>query len=98
QRTREMGIRLALGAKPNGIVTLILREGLVFPTLGVVAGFFLALGTGRFLRSSLHGVAPSDPTVIAATMTLLWCAAVAACAIPALRATRLNPSDTLRAE
>ena len=98
ERSREMGIRLALGSQAGGVVRLVVREGLTFPTIGVLAGVALALAAGRVLRASLHGVAPTDPIVLGGTMLLLWSAALVACLVPARRATRVDPCETLRTD
>ena len=98
QRTREMGIRLALGARPGDVMRLIVRDGLLFPLLGLALGLALALAAGNVLRASLYGVAPTDPRVLGATAVLMLAAAAGACLIPARRATRVDPCEAMRAE
>ena len=98
RRTREMGIRLALGARPESVMRLVLREGLTFPTLGLGVGIVSALGLTRLLRSSLYGIGPSDPRVFVITVVLLLAASALACLVPAVRATRADPLEALRAE
>ena len=98
QRTREMGIRLALGAPPESLVALVLRDGLLFPLLGLVAGIGTSLAVTRLLRASLYEVTPTDPAVFGATTTLLVAVAVVACLVPARRAMRADPLVALRSD
>lgn len=98
QRTREMGIRMALGATRKGIVALVLREGLVFPAVGMIAGVGLSLALGGVLRASMHGISPTDPIVIASAVVVLAVAAMLACLVPACHATNVNPSEALRTD
>jgi predicted permease len=98
QRTREMGIRLALGARPESVVRLVVREGLIFPVIGLAVGIAGAFGLTRLLQSQLYGVAPTDLRVFAVTTVLLLGTAAFACTVPALRATRADPLDALRSE
>lgn len=98
QRTREMGIRLALGAPVRRVIALVLRDGLTFPMVGLVAGAMGALAAGGVLRASLYGIAPADPRVLLATLALMLVAAVAACLIPARRATRVDPLEAMRTD
>lgn len=98
QRRREMGIRLALGSQPRDVVRLVLRQGLLFPAIGLVLGWAAALMAGGLLRSSLYGVGPADPRVFAVAISLLLLAAATACLIPARRAARVDPCETLRAD
>jgi ABC-type antimicrobial peptide transport system permease subunit len=95
-RTREIGIRVALGAAPRRVATSIFARGLALAVIGVAAGLAAALVFTRFLGSVLYGVRPADPfTFLAVTATLLLAAALA-CAIPALRATRVEPCLAIR--
>jgi putative ABC transport system permease protein len=98
QRTREMGIRLALGAAPGAVRRLVLGEGLQLAGLGLCAGLALALAGGRVLRSQLYGVGSADPATYLALSTVLLLVAVVATWIPARRATRVDPAIALRAE
>lgn len=98
QRTREMGIRLALGARPGMVVRLVVREGVLFPMVGLAVGVGLALAAGGVLRGMLYEVAPTDARVVGGTAALIVLAAVAACLVPGWRATRVDPGITMRAE
>ncbi|MEO5816750.1 MAG: ABC transporter permease [Gemmatimonadaceae bacterium] len=97
-RTREMGIRLALGAQPREIVQLVVREGMTLPLLGLVGGIVAALAATRLLQASLYGITPTDPIVFVTSVVVLVAVSAAACLVPAWRATRVNPMDALRAE
>jgi len=97
-RTRELGVRLALGAQPREVATMMTRQGLVLTGIGVAGGLALFVAVARFLRSFLFGVAPGDPvTLVAASLMLVAIAALASW-IPARRAARVDPALTLRAE
>ncbi len=98
QRTRELGIRLALGARPATVRALVLGQGMVLAGLGIGFGLVGALVLGRLLVGMLYGVQPTDPGVLLAVAALLATASVVACLVPALRATRVNPVDALRSE
>lgn len=98
QRTREMGIRLALGSRPHAVIGLVLREGMRFPMAGLVTGLALALAAAGAVRASLYGVAPTDARVLTLTIGLLLVVAAVACLVPAWRATRVDPCVALRSE
>ena len=98
RRTREIGIRMALGARAGAVVSLVVRQGTAYPALGLVAGLFGALGATRLLRASLYEVSPTEPRVLVATVVLLALSAVVACLVPARRATRVDPMVALRSE
>jgi putative ABC transport system permease protein len=98
QRTREFGVRVALGATPRRVMSLVLREGLVLTIPGVVLGSAAALVAARIVSSLLSGVSPSDPLTYVTTAVLQTVVALAACAVPALRATRVDPIVALRQE
>jgi predicted permease len=98
ERTREMGIRLALGSSPAGVVKMVVLEGLAIPAIGAAIGFVAAIGAARLLRASLYQIGPADPRVLAAAMIVVAAAATAACVLPALRAARVDPVRALRAD
>lgn len=91
QRTREMGIRIALGSTTRAIFLLVLRHGARVAGFGLALGAVAALFTGRLLQSLVFGVEPLDPRIIGATAVLLGATALAAAVIPAVRATRVHP-------
>ncbi len=97
-RTREFGIRIALGADAPRVWGLVLRQGLLFPAIGMLIGIAAAVGVTRVLRASLYEVSPLEPKVFLVTVALLLGAAVLACLIPAWRATRADPLETMRVE
>ncbi len=98
QRTSEFGIRFALGATPGNVLGLVLRHGLMLTLIGLVIGLAGAYGLSRMLGSMLPRMAGADPVVLSATAIVLLVVAVIACFIPALRATRVDPLEALRAE
>ena len=98
QRTKEIGIRMAIGGTPRTIFDLVLKEGLVLLGVGLAAGGVGLVWLSRVLASQLYGVRPSDPTVIALAGLALGVVALVACAIPARRATRINPVVALNNE
>jgi predicted permease len=96
QRTREIGVRLALGAPASHVVGLALRQGLRPVVLGACAGFAAALLLTRFLRTLLYGVTPNDPATFIGIVAILLVVCVVANLIPALRSTRIDPLLALR--
>jgi predicted permease len=98
QRTREIGIRIALGAQRNTITTMFVRQGLLLAGSGVVCGLLLALAATRLLRSLLFHVSPMDPVTYALACIALCGAAVLASYIPSRRTANVNPVEALRAE
>jgi hypothetical protein len=98
QRRREMGVRLALGARERDVVGLVLRYGLALAVLGVVLGTGVALTASRVLEGLVWGVETTDPVTFAGTAGLLVLAAILASLLPARRAARTDPLQTLRAE
>jgi ABC-type antimicrobial peptide transport system permease subunit len=98
QGTRDLGIRMALGATPRSIVVLILRHGMSVALIGVGAGLAGAFVLTRFMRKLLFGVAPADPVTFAAVALLLAGVAFVASYVPARRAARVDPMISLRSE
>jgi putative ABC transport system permease protein len=98
RRTHEIGIRMALGANPRDVFRLVLNEGLRVVLVGVAIGTAAALLLTRLMASLLFGVKPTDPLTFAAVAALLVCVALAACYIPARRATQVDPIIALRYE
>jgi cell division protein FtsX len=98
QRTAEIGIRMALGAAHSQVRRLVLLEGMRPALAGVILGILGAAGATRFLRTLLFGVSPNDPVTFIAVPVLLLLIAFAACAIPAWRATQVDPATALRSE
>ncbi len=98
RRTREIGVRMALGARAPRVAWLILREALIVVAIGVAIALPTAWWLSRYLRSELHGVTPTDPATIAIAVIALTAVAAAAALIPATRAARLNPIRALRCD
>jgi len=98
QRTREIGLRIALGAQPAGVLALILREGMTVGVIGIGAGLAGGLALNRAVAALVYGVPPDDPATFAVVAAALGAVALAACAIPALRASRVDPMIALRDE
>jgi putative ABC transport system permease protein len=97
-RTREIAVRIALGARARDVLWLISRQGLVPVAAGLAIGLAGAAALTRFLRGLLFDVSAADPLTFAATATLLLTAAVLACLLPARRAARTEPSLALQGE
>ncbi|HEY4281575.1 MAG TPA: ABC transporter permease [Chthoniobacterales bacterium] len=97
-RTREIGIRMALGAHRKDVFGLIMRQGALQTALAVATGILLSLGVGRVLSQILYGVSPADPLSLAISSVMLAGAALLACFLPARRATQVNPITALRTE
>jgi macrolide transport system ATP-binding/permease protein len=98
QRTREIGIRVAVGAQPGDVFRMVLRQGLVLTAIGTGIGIAAAYGLGVAMSSLLFGVKPSDPMIISAGAGVLLVTAIVASVIPARRATRVDPAVALRCE
>jgi putative ABC transport system permease protein len=97
-RTREIGIRMALGAHRRDVFALIMRQGAMQTALAVGVGLLLSLGAGRVLAKILYQVSPTDPLALLTATLMLASAALLACFFPASRATRVNPMTALRSE
>ncbi len=97
-RTREMGLRLALGARSSQVLGLVLHQGLVLAGMGIAIGALAALGASRFAATLLYGVRATDPLTYGVVALLVLIAAAAACLIPARRAARVDPMTSLRGE
>lgn len=98
QRTRELGIRMALGAQRTQVFGMVIRQGMGSAAAGMLAGGLAALGATRALTSLLFGVKPTDPITLAFAVLLLTAVALAACYFPARRAMSMNPMSVLRSE
>jgi len=98
QRTREMGIRLALGAPRSGVLGLVLRDGLAMTVVGLAVGVPAALTAARVVRGFLFGVGPADPVTVAALLAVIVAVTTVAAVIPAVRAMRVDPVEALRSE
>ena len=97
-RTREVGVRIALGAARGNVLFLIMRQGMSLALIGLALGLLIAFGAARLLVTVLFGVSPADPLTFAAVSLLLALVAALACYIPARRATRVDPLVALRYE
>ena len=98
QRTRELGIRMALGAQAHEVLGLIVRQGMVLAVIGLGLGLVIAFGATRLVAALLYGVNPSDPSVFVSVTLVLALAAFAACYLPARRALKIDPVIALRFE
>ena len=98
QRTREIGIRVAMGAPPSAVTALVVRDGVRLAIIGVVLGLVVAVAATRALGSMLYGVTPDDPLTFASITVVVAAIALAASWVPARRAVRIDPTEALRAE
>jgi predicted permease len=97
-RTREFGVRAALGASPSQLVTSVIRRGMALASVGIVAGFAGAIAIGRLLTSLLYGLPARDPVTLVGAVVILTVVAAIACWVPARRASRVDPVAALRAQ
>jgi len=95
QRTREMGIRIALGSGTADVFKLVVGQGLKVVLIGLLIGGLGSLGLVQLMQSLLYGVQPTDPVVMASVALLLGATGVGACVLPARRATRIDPVEAL---
>jgi len=98
QRTHELGIRMALGARSRDVLALILKQGLRLTLIGIGLGLGAALALTRLMESLLFGVAPADALTFGAIAVMLLLVALLACYLPARRATKVDPMVALRDE
>jgi ABC-type antimicrobial peptide transport system permease subunit len=98
QRTREIGVRMALGASGGTVLGLMLGRAMRLVALGLALGLALALAVNRSVEGMLYGVDPADPLTLAAVALVLGAVALLACWLPARRATRIDPMVALRYE
>jgi len=98
QRTREIGVRMALGAASSQVVRMIVRQGFQLAGAGLVVGAAVAFALSRAMTSILFGVQPADPVTFGVTIAILSLVSIAACTIPAIRASRVDPLIALRDE
>jgi ABC-type antimicrobial peptide transport system permease subunit len=98
QRTREIGVRMALGARVSGILRLVMGQGVRLVWIGLGVGLVLSLATSGVLSSILYGVGPKDPLVIVGVIVVLTFGAAVASLVPAHRATRIDPIRAIREE
>jgi putative ABC transport system permease protein len=96
RRTREIGIRMAIGARPGDVLRMVLSQGLGFTAAGVVIGIALALPASSFLQTFAIGVSTHDPAILLSVAVILTTVMIAACWIPARRASRVDPTRALR--
>jgi ABC-type antimicrobial peptide transport system permease subunit len=98
QRTREIGVRMALGARPGDVLRLVLRNAFGLVVIGLSGGFVIAFFVTRLLDGSLYGIASHDPATFAGVALMITGVALAACWLPARRAARVDPLVALRSE
>jgi ABC-type antimicrobial peptide transport system permease subunit len=98
RRTREIGIRMAVGARQQSVVWMMVRETLLLVAAGSALGTLVSLGVNQFIAAQLFGVTPRDPAAIAVALVVLGCVTLVAGYVPARHASRIDPVKALRAE
>jgi len=98
RRTREIGIRMALGAQPSTVLGLIMKQGFVVAVVGLAAGCLAAIAAARVVAGALYGIGAADPVSWAGAAMILLSVSAVANLIPARRAARIDPSEALRVE
>jgi len=98
ERTHEIGVRIALGARPRDVQTLVVKQGMLIAMIGMIAGLIGAFALTRLMSALLFNVSPTDPTTFAALALAVVAVALSACLIPARRALRVDPMVALRYE
>ena len=98
ERRREIGIRMALGADRGRVLAQVMKQGLFLTTIGIAAGLAGAFALNRMIAALLFGVRPTDPATLALVVTTIVVVAMAACWLPAWRASRLDPNAVLRSD
>jgi predicted permease len=98
QRVREIGVRIALGARPGSVMAMVVRQGAGLALAGLAVGLAVALAGGSVMSSLLYEIEPSDPWALGGAGVLLFAVAIVACAVPALRASSVPPAEALRSE
>jgi putative ABC transport system permease protein len=98
QRTREIGVRVALGARPAELIAMVVRRGMLLAALGVLLGLVGAIAATRLMADLLFGVSPSDPAALGGAVIALILSSLAATYVPAARAATVTPASVLKAE
>ena len=98
RRSREIGVRIALGARRREVFRMVMSQGLTVTAAGAATGVAGAVGLGRLVRGLLYGVAPHDPATVAGVVAMLFAVAALACALPARRATRVDPVEVIQGD